>query len=266
VADSFELGLILPNYGHDASSDGVARAAETAEELGFDSIWATEHVLVGPEAAETFGRVLAPLPTLAWLAARTERIGLGTSILVLPLHNPIHLAKEAATVQELSGGRLRLGVGIGWHEAEFRFLGESFDDRSRRADEGLRLIKALWSGARSFHGRYWSFEDATFAPLPNPPPELWVGGSSERALRRAREHGAVWHPTRVGAEEVKRAKERWPEGRVVPRIGALDADDLARQLEALREADADGAVVNFGTDPDRLVESMRAFARLAPGR
>jgi probable F420-dependent oxidoreductase len=264
-ASGFELGIILPNYGVNASREGVARVADAAEELGFDSVWATEHVLVGPEAAGMFGSVLAPLPTLAWLAARTERIGLGTSIVILPLHNPVHIAKEAATLQELSGGRFRLGVGIGWHEDEFRFLGESFADRSRRADDGIRLIKALWSGERSFQGRYWSYEDATFAPLPEPPPELWVGGSSERALRRAREHGAVWHPTRVGPEDVRRAKEVWPEGRVVPRTSGAGPDEIAAQVEALRDAGADGAVVSFGTEPDRVVESMRAFARLGPG-
>lgn len=260
---AFELGVILPNYGDGASADGVARVAEAAEELELDSVWATEHVLVAADAPAEFGRVLAPLPTLAWLAARTMRVGLGTSILILPLHNPIHVAKEAATLQELSGGRLRLGVGIGWHEDEFGFLGESFADRSRRADEALRLIRALWSGERSFQGRYWSFEDASFAPLPDPPPPIWVGGRSERALRRAREHGAVWHPTRVGPDEVRHAKRVRPDGVVVPRIGGDDPNDVARQVEALREAGADGAVVSFGLEPERIVESMRTFAQVA---
>ena len=257
------LGVILPNYGEGSTPAAIRRTADAAEELGFDSVWATEHVLVAAQAAEQFGRVIAPLPTLAWLAARTQRLGLGTSILILPLHNPIHVAKEAASLQELSGGRFRLGVGIGWHEDEFRFLGESFADRSRRADEALRLIRAVWSGERSFGGRYWSFEDASFAPLPDPPPELWVGGRSERALRRAREHGAVWHPTRVGPDDVRRAKELRPDGVVVPRIGGDDPDEVARQVEALREAGADGAVVSFGLEPERIVESMRTFAQVA---
>jgi len=258
----FELGVILPNYGDETTPDGVARVAEAAEEGGLDSVWATEHVLVGPEGADAFGRVLAPLPTLAWLAARTSRVGLGSSVLILPLHNPVHVAKEAATIHELSGGRLRLGVGIGWHEDEFRFLGESFADRSRRTNEAIRLIRALWAGESSFTGRYWSFEGAAFAPLPDPPPELWVGGRSDRALRRAREHGAVWHPTRIEPDELRRAKESWPDGRIVPRTGGADADDVARQVEAFREAGADGAVVSFGTEPDRAVESLRRFAAL----
>jgi probable F420-dependent oxidoreductase len=173
------LGLILPNYGEGSAPAGIRRTAEAAEELGFDSVWATEHVLVGPEAADPYGRVYAPLPTLAWLAALTERIALGTSIVVLPLHHPIHLAKEAATLQELSRGRVLLGLGMGWHEDEFRFLGVEFRGRGRRADEALRLMRALWRGERSFAGRWWSFEDATFAPLPEPEPELWFGGVSD---------------------------------------------------------------------------------------
>jgi probable F420-dependent oxidoreductase len=260
---AFELGVILPNFGADATPDAVAAVAEAAEEHGFDSVWATEHVLVGPEAAGDYARVLAPFPTLAWLAARTTRVGLGTSIVVLTFHNPIHVAKEAATLQELSGGRLRLGVGIGWHEDEFRFLGASFHDRSRRADEAIRLLKALWVGESSFSGRYWSFENAFFAPLPDPPPELWVGGRTDRALRRAREHGATWHPTRVEPDVVRRAREEWPEGRIVPRMTGAGPDEVARRVEAFRDAGADGAVVSFGTEPSRAVESLRRFAVLA---
>jgi len=224
--------------------------AEAAEELSFDSVWATEHVLVGPEAADPYGRVYAPLPTLAWLAGLTERIALGTSIVLAPLHHPIHLAKEAATLQELSGGRLKLGLGMGWHEDEFRFLGVEFRGRGRRAEEGIRLMRALWRGERSFAGRWWSFENATFAPLPDPEPELWFGGASERTIRRALEHGGVWHPSRGGTpERVRETKERHPGLRIVPRTSA-------ENVEALLEAGADGAVVSV---PDEA--AMRDFVR-----
>ncbi len=159
------LGVILPNFGAGSSPAAIRRVAEVAEELGFDSVWATEHIIVGPEAADPYGRVYAPLVTLGWIAGFTGRIALGTSIVLAPLHHPIHLAKEAATLQELSGGRLLLGLGMGWHEDEFRFLGVPFRGRGRRGDESIRLMRALWSGEREFHGENWSFEDATFGPL-----------------------------------------------------------------------------------------------------
>jgi len=250
MAARFELGVILPNYGDHAGRDAVARVAEAAEELGFDSIWATEHLLVGAEAASRFNRTLDALGTLAWLAARTERVRLGTSIVILPLHHPVRLAKEAATLQELSGGRFALGIGVGWHEDEFRFLSAGFEDRGRRADEAIALLRTLWRGGTAFDGTYWSFADAMFGPLPESPPEIWIGGGSARALRRARELGDVWHPTGIEPDAVARAKERWPDLRIVPRIQASD-------VAAFEAAGADGAVVSFGLDPDRAVEAMR---------
>ena len=101
------LGVILPNYGKDASPAAIRRTAGLAEELGFDSVWTTEHIIVGPEGVDPYGRVYDPLVTLGWIAGWTERIGLGTSIVLVPLHNPMHLAKEVATLQELKVRRPR---------------------------------------------------------------------------------------------------------------------------------------------------------------
>jgi probable F420-dependent oxidoreductase len=244
------FGVILPNYGAGSSIDGIRRMAETAEELGFDSMWTTEHIIVGPDAADGYGRVYDPLLTLAWIAGRTDRIGLGTSIVLVPLHNPMHLAKEVATLQELSGGRFTLGVGMGWHKDEFEFMGVDFEGRGRRADEAIRLMRALWSGERDFDGEYWSFHDATSEPHPSPQPEIWVGGSSPRALRRVRELGDAWHPSRGSdAAHVRRVKEQHPELRVIPRTSA----DM---VEAMLAAGAEGAVVRFGDEG-----AMRDFAR-----
>jgi probable F420-dependent oxidoreductase len=245
------FGVILPNYGEGASPDAIRRTAELAEELGFGSVWTTEHIIVGPEGVDPYGRVYDPLVTLGWIAGWTKRIGLGTSIVLVPLHNPMHLAKQVATLQELSGGRFTLGVGVGWHRDEFEFMGVPFEHRGRRADEAIRLMRALWSGARDFEGELWSFHDATAEPHPFPQPEIWVGGSSRQAIRRARTLGDVWHPSRGSdPEHMRRVKEQYPELRVIPRVAA-------DQVDGVLDAGAEGAVVSF---PDEA--AMREFARL----
>src|SRR6266576_3245738 len=182
------FGVILPNYGRDATPDAIRRTTELAVELGFDSVWTTEHIIVGPEGVDPYGRVYDPLVTLGWIAGWTDRIGLGTSIVLVALHNPMHLAKEVATLQELSGGRFRLGI--------------------------------------------------------------CVGGSSPRGIRRARELGDVWHPSRGSdPEHVRRVKEEHPDLRVIPRTAEENVD-------AMLEAGAEGAVVHFTGE-----DAMREFAR-----
>ena len=243
------FGVILPNYGRDATPDAIRRTAELAEELEFDSVWTTEHIIVGPEGVDPYGRVYDPLVTLAWIAGWTERIGLGTSIVLVPLHHPIHLAKEVATLQELSGGRFTLGVGMGWHRDEFDFMGVEFERRGRRGDEAIRIMRALWSGERNFDGDHWSFHEATFEPRPSRQPEIWVGGSSRQALRRARELGDAWHPSRGSdAAHVRRVKEEHADLRAIPRTSP-------DKVDAMLEAGAEGAVVQFADDA-----AMRAFA------
>ena len=236
------LGAILPNFGPASSPAVIRRAAEAAEGLGFDSVWTTEHVVVGPGGVDPYGRVYDPLVTLGWIAGWTERVRLGTSILLVPLHNPFHLAKETATLQELSGGRFTLGVGMGWHRDEFDFMGVEFEGRGRRADEAIRVVRALWDGERDFDGRYWSFHDATAEPHPTPTPEIWVGGSSDRAVRRALELGDVWHPSRGSdPDHVRRIKRRHPELRTIPRT-------TPERVEAMLEAGAEGVVVTLADE------------------
>ena len=241
------FGVIVPNYGAGSSPDGIRRVVETAEELGFDSVWTTEHIVVAPDAVDPYGRVFDSFVTLGWIAGWTERIGLGTSIVILPLHNPFHVAKQAATLQELSAGRLTLGVGMGWYETEYRFMGVEFEQRGRRGDEAIRLMRALWRGERDFDGDYWSFRDATAEPLPSPPPELWIGGSSDLAVRRARELGDVWHPSRGSdVEHVRTIKEKHPELRVVPRT-------TPDRVDGMLEAGVEGVVVTF-TDESAMLD------------
>ena len=244
------FGVILPNYGRGSSPEGIRRTTEAAEELGFDSVWTTEHIVVGPEGIDPYGRVYDSLTTLGWIAGWTERVALGTSVVILPLHNPFHLAKEVTTLQALSGRSVTLGVGMGWHRDEYEFMGVEFAGRGRRGDEAIRVIRALWSGEQSFEGRFWSFHDATAEPLPEPMPEIWVGGSSPPALRRARELGDVWHPSRGSdVAHVRSVKEAYPDLRVIPRT-------TPDKVDAMLDAGAEGAVITFADE-----KAMREFAR-----
>lgn len=242
--------MILPNFGSESSPSRIRASAEAAEELGFHSVWTTEHIVVGPDGVTPYGRVYDSLVTLAWIAGWTERVGLGTSIILAPLHNPFRLAKEVATLQELSAGRVTLGVGMGWHRDEYDFMGVPFEGRGRRGDEVIEILRALWRGESSYEGSLWSYRNATAEPHPWPHPEIWVGGSSDRAIRRARELGDVWHPSRgSGPERVARVKERYPGLRVVPRT-------TPELVDAMLEAGAEGAVVTFADET-----AMRKFAQ-----
>lgn len=244
------LGVILPNFGAGSSPDGIRAFVEAAEEAGYDSVWTTEHFVVGPDSPEMYRRTYDSLLTLAWIAGWTERVGLGTSAVLLPFHDPFRLAKETATLQEISGGRLTLGVGLGSQGSEFEIMGIESRGRGRRADEQLRLLRALWAGESSFEGERWSFHDAFAEPHPEPVPEVWVGGSSDRAVRRARELGDAWHPS-GGSDpaHVREVKERHPELRVVPRT-------RPELFEQMLDAGAEGADLTF----DGL-DALREFAK-----
>jgi probable F420-dependent oxidoreductase len=247
---SRHFGVVLPNYGRSSSPAEIRRTAAAAEELGFLSVWATEHIIVGPDGVDRYVPTFDPFVTLSWIAGWTHRVELGTSILLVPLHNPIHVAKQVATLTELTGRRFRLGVGAGWHEDEFRFMGMGFADRGRRLNEGVRLMRALWSGERSFSGDYWQLADATFSPFPSVQPEIWVGGVSPASISRIELLGdATWHPSfNVDMDFVRRIRHEHPEIRVVPRTTPDLVDDFL-------ELGADGAIVSF---PDEA--SMTAFA------
>jgi probable F420-dependent oxidoreductase len=228
---------------------------DAADELGFDSVWTGEHVVVAADVPEDYRQSIDSLSCLEWAAARHDRLGIGTSVLILPLHNPFLLARRATAIQLLSGRRLRMGVGVGWHEPEFRFVGVDFAKRGRLTDESLRVMRALWIGEPSFQGEFWSYEDASFGPLPEERPEIWVGGGSDRALRRAKELGDAWHPVSPDPEDVRQALEEWPEGRVTCRMPVRDVGEAGERLGALKEAGLSAATLWF---PDR--SAMEAFA------
>ena len=270
-----ELGVTVPSGGDDFSRERLARVAELARDLGYHHVWAGEHFIPN-SATEHVGRSLDPFVSLAWVAARVEGIGIGTSIVLLPMRHPFQVAREAGTLQLLSGNRFNLGIGVGWNEAEFRLAGYGFSDRGDRADEALRVITALWSGEMSFHGAFWSFDDAFFYPRPEPPPEIWIGGNSARAVARARRHGDVWHPNGLPDERFASLKDGW-NGRIVPRVPIVFDREVADphtvsgsntavadRLNQALAAGADGFLVCFEGD-EGGVAAMRRFAReIAP--
>jgi probable F420-dependent oxidoreductase len=184
MADIGRFGVFLPSYIW--AGDGPERArgikefARTVERLGFDSLFITDHLL----AAKRFYSVsfLEPLSALAVAAGVTERVRLGTSILIMPLRNPVLLAKELATLQFLSGNRMILGAGVGWNDVEYEAVGVHKSERGKRTDEILDIIVPLLEGETvTYHGSYYSVDDVFIEPIASRRPEIWIGGGSQLA-------------------------------------------------------------------------------------
>ncbi len=183
---SVRVGIHLPQYGPAAGPESIRRAAEHGEELGFADLWVSDHVVHPAEQDYPTPYLYDPLVTLTWAAACTTAIGLGTSVLIVPMHNPLELANALASLDALSGGRLLVGAGVGWSEAEYRALGYGFHDRGRRMDESLDLLRVAWrDDPVSFQGEFFSVHNVRVLPKPAHPIPIWVGGGSEAAYRRA---------------------------------------------------------------------------------
>jgi probable F420-dependent oxidoreductase len=219
------IGVSLPNVGLDHGRETLLPVAEAAERLGFDSVWVAHHVILpyeresqypyqhsGTEVAMSPGmQWLDPLISLGTVAGATERIGLGTSVLVLPYRNPVNLALEVAGLDVLSGGRFVLGVGAGWMREEFASLGLDPSERGARTDEGIQALRTLWKDdPASFDGRFVSFEGAVLAtrPVTEGGPPIWVGGNTEPGLRRALRLGDGWHGFEVYPEDMPDIRQR----------------------------------------------------------
>ncbi|MGE0226819.1 MAG: TIGR03619 family F420-dependent LLM class oxidoreductase [Acetobacteraceae bacterium] len=200
-----KFGIHLPQAGNQASPDLIMRHALRAEALGLDDVWVSEHIIVPKDASYPPSPVFYdPVVTLSWVAAVTKRVRLGTSVLVLPMRHPLPLAKELGTLQTLSNGRLILGAGVGWLEAEFDALGVPFRERGRRMDEGLAMMQAVWNDdpvtfeARTIDAKIQAMR---MLPRPSAPIPVWIGGTAPRQIARAVKLDG-WHGSRQSPEEI----------------------------------------------------------------
>jgi probable F420-dependent oxidoreductase len=259
----------LGNGAADSDPRLMVDTARAAEDLGFRALWTSDHLLA-PSTLPQFARVFEPLVVLAHLAAVTSRIRLGTSVIVLPMRSPFVVAKQAATLDQLSNGRLILGIGVGSFGEEYTNVHADFRTRGARLDEAIRLFRHLWSGSREpFEGRFYDFPDGVFDPLPVQRDRLplLIGGRSDAALRRAGREADIWQTTTLTPETFPAAVTKIraePNGQRVE-VGSVYAfrDGLPAAREAVQTWQAAGAQhlsINFGPADGRR-ERMQEFAR-----
>ena len=202
-----KFGFIIPhNFGLD-DPDDVVNIGTTAEELGFDSVWVNHHILNVGYIFDRLGSkpYYDAITVLTWVAAHTERVRLGTTVLVLPYLNPLVLAKTLATLDVMSRGRLDVGVGVGALKPESDALGSVYGTRGRYTDESINIMRELWTSEDpEYDGEFYSFSEVKFSPKPaqKPGPPILVGGISRPALRRAATLGDGWHPLRPSMTEL----------------------------------------------------------------
>ena len=207
------LGVNVPNYGPGTDPGVLREWARLVEGLGFDLLMVSDHVVITPDVAVRYPeRFFEPFTTLSWLAGFTRTIRLGTTVLIVPYRHPLLVARMAANLNDLSGGRLVLGVGVGWARQEFDALGVAFGDRGRLTDEHLLAIRAAWRDEQDYRS----------GSIP-----VWIGGNSDVALRRAVRLGDAWHPLRftpgwlagaTGRLKAVAADQQRPEPALMPRI------------------------------------------------
>lgn len=269
-AQPMDFHVAIPNFGRGSTAESIAEIALEAEELGFDGVGTTDHVLVPRGQPERYERIYEAMAVLAYLAARTQRVKLVTTVIVLLMRNPFVLAKQAATIDQLSGGRLVLGLGVGWQEREFANVHADFGHRGRRFDEALRLLRHLFSGSTEpFRGDYFGYEDGVFDPLPVNRDRLPIllGGNSDPAVRRAARMADGWESTGIEPEAWRERVEmlRSEAGERRVEAGARinlegDAEQMLKEVRRWQEAGAEHLMLALGFT-DGFVERMRLFAR-----
>jgi probable F420-dependent oxidoreductase len=202
-----KVGVNLVNFGAAATPNSLATWAEVVETLGFHHLMTSDHVTITPDVAQRFpAPFYEPLTTLGWLAGITKNISIGASVIILPYRSPLEVARAFANIDQLSGGRCILGVGVGWAREEYAALNVPFEKRGAIANEYLAAIRQMWTEeVSSFDGAFIKFSDVHAAPMPvqSPHPPIWVGGGSDAAIRRAVRYGDAWHPFRSTVDALK---------------------------------------------------------------
>ena len=276
------IGMRLPSNGPNAVAEQIIRIGQLAEKLGFDSVWCNDHIITPADASTTepYGTLYEALVTLAALSTATKRVQLGAGVLVLPLREPILVAKQVAAIDAYSNGRMILGVGVGWEPGEYRFLNAPYKQRGARCDEWMGIIRAVWRGRGiNISTERYDIEDGVSEPRPVQPggPPILVGGDSAAALRRAAQLGDGWIPGSYMSLEtisdgVKKIKAQAPadhKGLVYAfrrPSGSLaetsTVDQMMNELGALQKAGVQGCVLTLpeAYTPDLVIEEITLFA------
>ncbi|MBM3940176.1 MAG: LLM class F420-dependent oxidoreductase [SAR202 cluster bacterium] len=257
-----QVGVCLPHYGKTMEPAGMRQFAEAAESLGFGSLFVTDHVIM-PKGSTTpyLNAMLDPLATLNYLAGVTSRIRIGTSVIILPYRHPVLVAKEVATADALSGGRVIFGAAVGWAEEEFRALNANFEERGDVADEYLRAIRGLWADPDAdFKGRYVTIQGVHFSPSPaqTPHPPVWIGGSSKRAGRRAVELGDAWHATNVTVPQLREVATHMRHLSMMR--GRAKPPALTMRMPVYLDSQPPQGRVGASGDERSIIEQTRAYA------
>lgn len=223
-----KVGVNLVNFGAAATPDTLAKWADVVETLGFHHLMTSDHVTITPDVAQRFpAPFYEPLTTLGWLAGITKNISIGASVIILPYRSPLEIARAFANIDQLSGGRCILGVGVGWARDEYAALNVPFEKRGAIANEYLAAIRRMWNDeVSSFKGDFINFTHVHSAPMPvqSPHPPIWVGGGSDAAMRRAVRYGDAWHPFRSTVDKLKND--------AIPRLRDI-ADDENKPVPAV---------------------------------
>jgi probable F420-dependent oxidoreductase len=245
-----DWGIHLPHMGVQASRDGLISFAQRAEELGYHSGWVSDHIAWPADIASKYPYTpdgsfpapqnmpwIDPIGTMFFVAGCTERLRLGTTVLILPYRPPVLTAKALASLDVVSGGRLILGVGVGWMQEEFDVLGMPYDHRGKRSDEQLEVFHQLFTDPNpSFDGEFYNFPAVGFEPKPlQTPLPIWVGGNTEAAYRRTARFGAAFHAAFEPLEDVRAA---W--ARIQELVKAEGRDPSSVQLSIRLYLDPEG--------------------------
>lgn len=259
--------------GFPATVEGIVSTSQRAETLGYDAVFVNDHIIVkGPdELVASWGNTFDPLATLAYLAAVTDKVKLGTSVLIVPYRNPIATAKMLATIDQFCSGRLIVGVGAGWQAPEFEALGLPHERRGAMTDEFLDVYRACWApDPVSFKGEFHEFEGMHCSPKPvqSGGPPLWVGGFTKPALRRAARVAEVWQPVPMALDAFRDAKAYLQQA-----CKAIGREEMPRSRMSFRvnfthitgksARGSDGERLRGHGKPEEIAADLRVFVEQA---